>query len=153
MEQFQALGANPVPIDFSELYNALQQGTVDGQENPLVTIDSVKLYEVQDYLLLSEHAYLGHVFLASQNWYDGLDSELKEIITRNAKEVAVWERDLVAVEEAKYLETIKASGTTIIEMSSDEKERMKEALDSVYTVAEDVVGKELLDMVVEAANK
>lgn len=153
MEQFQALGANPVPIDFSELYNALQQGTVDGQENPLVTIDSVKLYEVQDYLLLSEHAYLGHVFLASQNWYDGLDSELKEIITRNAKEVAVWERELVAEEEAKYLETIEASGTTIIEMSSDEKERMKEALGSVYTVAEDVVGKELLDMVIEAANK
>ena len=55
-----------------------------------MTIDSVKPMRVQDYLLLSEHAYLGHVFLASQEWYDGLDSELKEIITRNAKEVAVW---------------------------------------------------------------
>ena len=153
MEQFQALGANPVPIDFSELYNALQQGTVDGQENPLVTIDSVKLYEVQDYLLYSQHAYLGHVFLTSKSWYDGLDDELKEIVTRNAKEIAVWERSLVAEEEVRYLDTIKASGTTVIELSAEERARMKEALSSVYAVAEGVVGKDLLDMVTEAAGQ
>lgn len=151
MEQFKTLGANPVPVDFAELYNALQQGTVDGQENPLVTIDSVKLYEVQDYLLLSSHAYLGHVFLVSGSWYDALDPELQEIISRNAKDIAGWERDLVAQEEATYLETIKASGTTVIELSDAERAKMKEATASVYDIAKDIVGAELLDLVVKAA--
>ncbi len=151
MEQFKTLGANPVPVDFSELYNALQQGTVDGQENPLVTIDSVKLYEVQDYLLLSSHAYLGHVFMVSDDWFNGLDADLQEIIARNAKEIAGWERDLVAKEEAAYLETIKNSGTTVIELSDEERAKMKEATASVYEVAKDIVGEDLLQLVVEAA--
>lgn len=151
MEQFKTLKSNPVPVDFSELYNALQQGTVDGQENPLVTIDSVKLYEVQDYLLLSSHAYLGHVFLVNGSWFNSLDADLQEIITRNAKDIAGWERDLVAQEEATYLETIKASGTTIIELSDAERAKMKEATASVYDVAKDIVGAELLDLVVKAA--
>ena len=153
MEQFNALGANPVPVDFAELYNALQQGTVDGQENPLVTIDSVKLYEVQDYLLLSEHAYLGHVFLVGGAWFDGLDADLQEIIARNAKEIASWERGLVAEEEDGYLQTIRDSGTSVIELSEAERQKMKDATADVYDVAKDIVGEELLDLVVKAANQ
>lgn len=153
MEQFNALGANPVPVDFAELYNALQQGTVDGQENPLVTIDSVKLYEVQDYLLLSEHAYLGHVFLVGGAWFDGLDADLQEIIARNAKEIASWERGLVAEEEEGYLQTIRDSGTSVIELSEAERQKMKDATTGVYDVAKDIVGEELLDLVVKAANQ
>lgn len=153
VEQFNALGANPVPVDFAELYNALQQGTVDGQENPLVTIDSVKLYEVQDYLLLSEHAYLGHVFLVGGAWFDGLDADLQEIIARNAKEIASWERGLVAEEEDGYLQTIRDSGTSVIELSEAERQKMKDATAGVYDVAKDIVGEELLDLVVKAANQ
>lgn len=153
MEQFKALGANPVPVDFSELYNALQQGAVDGQENPLVTIDSVKLYEVQKYLLLSEHAYLGHVFLVSGSWFDGLDADLQEIISRNAKEIATWERDLVATEEAKYLKTIEDSGVTVVELSPEERQKMKDATASVYDVAAGIVGEDLLNLVVDACKQ
>lgn len=140
-------------MDFAELYNALQQGTVDGQENPLVTIDSVKLYEVQDYLLLSEHAYLGHVFLVGGAWFDGLDADLQEIIARNAKEIASWERGLVAEEEDGYLQTIRDSGTSVIELSEAERQKMKDATADVYDVAKDIVGEELLDLVVKAANQ
>lgn len=153
MEQFKALGANPTPIDFSELYNALQQGTVDGQENPLVTIVSVKLYEVQNYMLLSNHAYLGHVFLVCKDWFDGLDEKKKEIITRNAKEIATWERHLVAEEEVGYLKTIKDSGTVVLNLSTEEREKMRAHMKNVYDIAEGIVGKDLLNLVTEAVEK
>ena len=91
------------------------------------------------------------MFLVSGSWYDALDPELQEIISRNAKDIAGWERDLVAQEEATYLETIKASGTTVIELSEEERAKMKEATASVYDVAKDIVGAELLDLVVKAA--
>ena len=74
IEQYRAWGANPVPISFGETYNALQQKVVDGQENPLISIDRMKFYEVQDYLILSNHAYLGY----------GCDPE-QEILGRTAQ--------------------------------------------------------------------
>ena len=153
MEQFKALGANPTPVDFSELYNALQQGTVDGQENPLVTIASVKLYEVQKYMLLSNHAYLGHVFLVNQDWFNGLDDKEKEIISRNAKEIASWQRELVAQEEMGYLEKIKQGGTVVLELSQDERERMRGCMENVYRAAKDIVGEELLNLVTNSIGK
>ncbi len=153
MEQFKSFGANPTPVDFGELYNALQQGVVDGQENPLATIDSVKLYEVQKYILLSEHAYLGHVFLVSKSWFDGLEPELQGIISKTAKDVAVWERELVAKQESVYLENLKKFGTTVITLSEGEKAKMREAVTGVYKIAEGIVGKDVLDLVVNATKQ
>ena len=153
MEQFNALKANPVPVDFAELYNALQQKTVEGQENPLATIVPMSFYEVQDYMLLSEHAYLAQLFLVGGAWFDSLSAEDQELITRIAKEVAVWERGVVAEEEENYLQTVRDSGTTIIELSETERQKMKEATASVYDVAKDIVGADLLALVVEAANQ
>ena len=153
MEQFKALGANPTPVDFGELYNALQQKVVDGQENPLVTIDSVKLYEVQDYMLFSEHAYLGHILLVGKSWYESLPDDLKEIVARNAKEVAAWERALVAEEEAKYLQTIKDSGTKVTVLKPEEREKMRTATQGVYDLARGIVNPGLLDEVIAAASK
>ncbi|MEG1448073.1 MAG: TRAP transporter substrate-binding protein [Oscillospiraceae bacterium] len=153
MEQFKAMGSNPVPVDFGELYNALQQKTVDGQENPLVTIESVRLYEVQKHLLMSNHAYLGHIFLASKGWLEGLPEDIQEVITRNAQEIAVWERELVAKEEEGYLQTIKDSGTVVTEISDEAANEMRELMKPVYKIAEDVIGKELVDKVVAAAQK
>ena len=153
MEQFKALGANPTPVDFSELYTALQQGTVDGQENPLVTIDSVKLYEVQKYLLLSSHAYLGHVFIVNKAWYDSLSADEKKEVNTIAKEVASWERALVAEKETGFLETIKNAGVTVNSLSEAERAKMEEAVAGVYKVAENIVGKDLLDSVLTALGK
>ncbi len=105
MGQFKALGANPTPIDFAELYNSLQLGVVQGQENPLVTIENMKFYEVQDYLILSEHAYLGHVLLFSDTWFNGLPEDIQEILVDKGKELAKWQRQAVQEEEKVYLKT------------------------------------------------
>lgn len=150
MEQFKKLGANPVPVDFGELYNALQQNTVDGQENPLATIVPAKLYEVQDYMLFSEHAYLAQLVLASGIWFNQLDAETQAIITRNAKEIAAWERNIVAQQEEGYIKTILDSGTRIFYLSETERAKMRTATEGVYTIARSIIDSALLDEVLNA---
>lgn len=147
VEQFKALGAIPVPIDFGELYNSLQLGVVDGQENPLVTIESQKFYEVQSHLILSEHAYLAHVLLFSESWFNGLPEDIQNILYEKGREIAKWQRQAVQEEEEKYLETIREYGTTIIELTDEQKEEMKEATRSVYQIYTDEFGSEILDKV------
>ncbi len=153
MEQFNCLGSNPVPIDYAELYNALQQKTVDGQENPLASIATLKLYEVQDYLLYSEHAYLPQLLLMSEDFYNSLPADLQELVDKVSKDVAAWQRQLVQDEEAEYLKEIEDYGATITYLDDAERERMKEALAPVYEAARDIVDPDLLDLVVEAAQK
>lgn len=150
MTQFESLGSNPVPIDFNELYNALQQNTVDGQENPLATIVPSKFYEVQDYMLLSNHAYLAQLVLVSESWFNSLDTEAQEIIARNALEIAAWERELVAEAEKDYLKTIEDSGTVIYELSEDARQEFVEATAAVYDVAKTIIDPALVDAVVSA---
>lgn len=153
MEQFKSLGANPTPIDFGELYNALQQKVVDGQENPLVTIFNMKFYEVQKYLILSSHAYLGHVLMFSKSWYDALPKDFQKALADTGRELAPWQRKGVVEGEEGYLKKIRDFGTTINELSDKEKARMKEATKPVYKVAEGMVGKDLIDMAVKEIDR
>jgi tripartite ATP-independent transporter DctP family solute receptor len=145
MQQFKSLGANPTPIDFGELYNALQQKVVDGQENPLVTIFNMKFYEVQKYLILSSHAYLGHVLMYSKTWFDALPKDQQKILVDTGRELAPWQRNGVVEGEAGYLKKIKEFGTQVTEFSDAEKARMREATRPVYQVAEGIIGKDLID--------
>lgn len=153
MEQFKSLGANPTPIDFSELYNALQQGVVDGQENPLVTITNMKFYEVQKNVILSSHAYLGHVLLFSKSWFESLPQDLQQILLETGRELATWERNLVVEEEESYLKTIKDFGANVTELSEAEKARMQEATKPVYQIAESIIGKDLIDKALQEVEK
>lgn len=145
INQFKALGANPTPIDFGELYSSLQLGVVDGQENPLVTIVSSKFYEVQTNLTLSEHAYLGHVLIFSDDWYSKLPEDIQEILYEKGREIAVWQRQAVQDEEKNYLQTIKDAGVNVVELSPEQKEEMKEVTLSVHQEYVKLFGNEILD--------
>lgn len=145
MEQFKSLGASPVPIAFSELYNSLQLGVVDGQENPLVTIEKMKFYEVQDYLILSEHAYLGHVLIFSKDWFEGLDKETQDMLVETGRSIATWQREQILNEEVEYLKTIEESGTEIIKLTDEDKETMREATKKVHQEYIDLFGDEILN--------
>jgi len=90
--QYKQVKANPVPIDFAETYNALQQGVVDAQENPLVSIVNMKFYEVQKYTMLSNHGFLGYAFLFSKKVYDGLPADIQKVMRDTARELASFER-------------------------------------------------------------
>lgn len=153
MSQFKALGSNPVPIDFAELYNSLQLGVVDGQENPLVTIDNMKFYEVQKNLLLSGHAYLGHVLIYGDDWFNGLPEDIQKILYDTGREIAVWQRAEVQNEESKYLENIKSFGTNIVELSAEEREKMKAATKDVHQEYVKMFGDTLLNKVYEATGQ
>lgn len=93
VEMFQTLGANPTPLSFSEVYSALDQGVVDGQENPVNVVDSALLYEVQDYLSISNHVYLPTFLLFSEQTLASMPDDVRETLTRIAVEMGDWSRE------------------------------------------------------------
>lgn len=90
VEMFNTLGANATPLSFGEVYSALDQGVIDGQENPAQVVDSARLYEVQGYMSLSNHVYLPTFLVFGEPYLASLDPELKEIVLQVAAEVAPW---------------------------------------------------------------
>lgn len=90
VEMFNTLGANATPLSFGEVYSALDQGVIDGQENPAQVVDSAKLFEVQEYMSLSNHVYLPTFLVFGEPYLASLDPELKDIVLKVAEEVAPW---------------------------------------------------------------
>jgi C4-dicarboxylate-binding protein DctP len=148
-EQFKALGASPVPVDFQELYNALQQGVVDGQENPLMTIVTMKFYEVQKYVTMSNHAWLGYLVMANKNFLNSLPEKYQKLITETAIASSKYEREILAQENDGYLKTIKDSGTEVIELSPQVVQEFQAKMPPVYDWFVNNVegGKAYLDMI------
>ncbi len=131
--QFQALDARPVPISFSETYTALQQGVVECQENPLVSIANMKFNEVQDYLMISNHGYLGTAFIFSKVWFEGIPAEDQAILKQAVLDAGTFQREQSVAREQSYLDTIVAEGSTeVIEISDAEMANFRSAMDPVY---------------------
>ncbi|MBR3371286.1 MAG: DctP family TRAP transporter solute-binding subunit [Rhodobacteraceae bacterium] len=144
---FNALGANPLPLAFSELYIALQQGVVDGQENPLINIYSSKLYEVQKYISLTGHKYEATFLLASKVIWDTFSAEDQEIIRAAALEAGEYNRQRSLNDEMELRATLEAAGVEFNELDSGP---FQEATQPVY----DQWGAqfpELVDAIVAAA--
>ena len=144
---FEALGANPTPMNFSELYIALEQGVVDGQENPLMNIYSSKLHEVQDYISLTGHKYESTPLLMSKMVWDMLSPEHQEVIQTAAIEAGEFNRQAsLDADEALRSEMEKAG----VAFNEVDPELFIEATSSVYDQwAEEY--PELVEMVVNAA--
>ncbi len=153
IDQFEGLGAEPVPMDFADLTSALQRGSIDGQENPLVTIVSLKLYEIQPYLTISEHGYLGHVLMFSESLLESLPKNTRDLLIEKGKEIAIWQREAVQNQEKKYLEIIENYGVKVINLSEEERERMKEATMSAHRLYEEKYGSAILNSVYDTINK
>jgi len=145
MAQYKAWGANPVPIDFAEVYNSLQQKVVDGQENPIISIHDMKFYEVQDNMVLSDHAYLSYFMSISKKWFDSLPKDLQKIVWDAGLETAQYHRGLMDEANATYIENIKAYGTNVYPLTPEQKEAFKEASKPVYDEFRDVIGADLLE--------
>jgi tripartite ATP-independent transporter DctP family solute receptor len=96
LSMFKALGASPTAIPFGELYSALQTKVVDGQENPLVLIQSAKLYEVQKYCSLTRHTWDGHFIFANARKFQSLPKEVQQVITKYLNDAALKQREDIA---------------------------------------------------------
>ena len=156
LEAFRALGANPTPMAFTELFTAMQQGTVDGQENPFATIYLSKFYEVQDYVSNTNHIYSPFVFLMSKTFYDGLTEEQQKIVKDASVEAGLYERQLNREANAKYIEDLQAEGVTYTEISPEAYAEMKELVQPVIDKYADKIGKDIVQEVygaIEEASK
>lgn len=132
IDMFNSFGANAVPLAFSELFTALETGTVDGQENPVTTIQSSKFYEVQKYLTISRHVYSPWIVLASKRWYDGLSADEKKILNESAVASRAFERKDSRDASAQSVAYLKEKGMQINELSPAELDRMREMVKPAF---------------------
>ena len=156
MAAFKALGANPTPMAFAEVFTAMQQGTIDGQENPIATIYLQKFYEVQKYVSTTHHVYSPFVVLLSKKFWDESTPEEQQILVKAAKEAGDYERKLVREANVKYIADLKTAGTTVVEVTPEARAEMKKITDPAVEQFADKIGKETIDKVkaaVEAASK
>lgn len=128
IELFNALGANAVPLPYTELYTALETGTVDGQENPAANILNAKFYEVQKYMTITRHQYNPQIVLISKKFWDGLNDEEKAVLQSAATEARDYQRKVSRELDAKAIEDIKATGMQVDELSPEETQKLRDAV-------------------------
>ena len=131
LESFRKLGANAVPLPFSELFSALETRTVDGQENPYNTILSSKFFEVQKYLSVTNHVYSPWIVLVSKKWWDTLSKDEQKVLLDAARASREFERRDTREEAGRALAELKAKGMQINELSPAESARMRDKLTQV----------------------
>jgi tripartite ATP-independent transporter DctP family solute receptor len=118
---WKALSANPTPMAFTELFTALQQGTVDGEENPLGIIDANKFAEVQKYVSITQHVYTPYLVTMNLDKYNSLSDNQKAAIQKATEESTKLQREASQKYEAAILKDFEAKGVTVLELTSEEK--------------------------------
>ena len=147
IEMIKALGGNPTPMAFGELFTALQQGVVDGQENPAAHIYTARFFEVQKYISLTAHTYSAEPMLVSLAAWNKLPKDLQEKIQAAANESRDWQRDLCRQLEEGYWTKIQESGKSEINRDVDKK-AFADATRGVWAMFEKKVGKENIEKIV-----
>lgn len=143
LDSFKRLGANAVPLPFSELFSALETKTVDGQENPYNTILSSKFFEVQKYLSVTNHVYSPWIVTVSKKWWDGLSAAEKKVLMDAARASRDFERKDTREEASRALTELKAKGMQVNELSAAEAARMRDKLAEVNAGIAANVGQDL----------
>lgn len=126
IDSFKALGANAVPLPFTELYTAMETKAVDGQDNPIVAFETNKFYEVQKHLSTTRHIYNPLLVMMSKKSWDSLSADEKKIVTDAAIETQAFQRKISREMEGKAIETVKKNGTVVTEVTPAERNRMRE---------------------------
>ena len=145
---FRRLGAIPQVMAFSEVYTALQQGVVDGAENPVSNLYTQKMHEVQKHLTLSDHGALVYAVVVNRKFWDGLPADVRSALEQAMREATRYERAIAAKENADALALVKASGRTEVYALSDaEKAEWRAALLPVHQEFESAIGRDLIEAV------
>lgn len=144
--QFKALGSLPQVMAFSEVYQALQTGVVDGQENTWSNIYTQKMHEVQKYITETNHGYIGYVVIVNKKFWDDLPADLRDQLSRAMKEATDFNNAQSQKENDDALAEIKRSGKSeIIKLTPEQDEAMRKAMEPVYKDAASRVGQPLID--------
>ncbi len=149
--QMEALGAVPQVMAFSEVYQALQTGVVDGTENPPSNMYTQKMHEVQKHATISRHGYLGYAVIVNKAFWDGLPEDVRANLEKAMAEATVYANGIAAEENDKSLEAMKAAGTTEFhEMTDEERAEWLEVLKPVHEEMADRIGADLIQQAYEA---
>ncbi len=150
--QFKAVGANPQMMPFSEVYSALQQGVIDGQENTNSNIYTKKFYEVSKYMTVSNHGYLGYLVVMSKKFWNSLPDDLKAAVKQAMKEATAEERKLaVALDKSQFAKIKEYADKTkkleITVLTPEQRAAWKKVMSTIYPKFYDdkVIGKSLID--------
>lgn len=144
IEMFNALGANALPMPFTELYTALETGTVDGQENPFISVEASSFYEVQEYASNTRHAYSPLLVLASKKFWDQLSNDERGILLDAANETKPYQRETSRAMDAKAVETLKENGMTVTDVAPEERARMRDKLKPVIEKHQQTINQALV---------
>ena len=141
---YKAMGTNPTPMAFSELYGALQNGTVDGQDNGIVLTYTNKLYEVQPYYTFTHHLYAANAVVMSEAFWQSLPEDLQQVITDASFEAMKFQRDLNTQLEDELVATMEAEGVTFDTLPDEEIAKLVEATKDVWDLVE--VDENIMEM-------
>ena len=150
-EQMRALGANPQVMAFSEVYQAMQTGVVDGSENPPSNIFTQKMHEVQKHLTVTNHGYIGYAVIVNKKFWDKLPADIRAQLEAALKEATEYANNIAQQENDQALENIRKSGKTVIYVPTDaERAEWRKTLVPVHNAMEERIGKELITAVNKA---
>ncbi|TRZ90865.1 MAG: DctP family TRAP transporter solute-binding subunit [Rhodocyclaceae bacterium] len=144
----RALGAMPQMLSFSEVYQAMQTGVVDGGENTLSNIYTQKFYEVQKFLSMTNHGYLGYAVIVNKKFWDGLPADIRTILEGAMRDATRYNDEIAEKENDEALEGIRKSGRTqIVALTAQEKAALKKLLLPVHQQMEDRIGRNVIQAV------
>ncbi len=150
-EQMRVLGANPQVMAFSEVYQALQTGVVDGAENPPSNLYTQKMHEVQKHLTVTNHGYIGYAVIVNKKFWDKLPADVRTQLEGAMREASKYANTIAQQENDRALEAVKKAGTTTVYTPTEkEKASWKAALLPVQKTMEDRIGKDLISAVNKA---
>jgi len=146
--QMRALGAIPQKMAFSEVYQALQTGVVDGTENPPSNLYTQKMHEVQKYVAMTNHGYLGYAVITNKKFWDGLPADVRSALEVAMADATKFANDIAKEENDKAMDAVRKSGKSeILVLTAEQKMAMKKALVKVHQQMADRIGKENIDAV------
>ncbi len=147
-EQMRALGALPQVMAFSEVYQALQTGVVDGTENPISNLYTQKMHEVQKHLSITDHGYLGYAVIVNKKFWDGLPADVRGQLETAMKDSTAYANKIAKEQNDKDLEAVRKSGKTAVYVpTKDERMAFKKVLVPVHQKMESRIGKEIIQSV------
>ncbi|USZ49567.1 TRAP transporter substrate-binding protein [Halomonas sp. DN3] len=149
LDTFRAIGANPVSMDIKEVYGALQQGVLDGQENPYSIIETKRLDEVQPYLSDTGHFYDYIVVVANRDKFEDLSDDQRATLMAAMGEAVAWQRETAAAEDTQARDTLIERGMQFTPISDETRAALREASQSVVDDLREKLGAELVDKVLE----
>jgi C4-dicarboxylate-binding protein DctP len=147
-EQMRSIGSLPQVMAFSEVYQALQTGVVDGTENPISNLYTQKMHEVQKHLTLTDHGYLGYAVIVNKKFWDGLPADIRKQLEDAMEQSTRYANQIAKVENDSALEAVKKSGkTAVYTPTKEERLAFKKAMVPVHQKMEGRIGKEVIQAV------